>query len=135
MIEKKQQLLCTFTSATNLALTLDYIKTYYKVSKDKFFLYREGTPSANLSCLVIYNIEENLRTGGLAKNTILIHRKKHFNSFYTINGLNTLIQTINNGVLDKTYQVDWSLYTDKLITSADNQLRIIDIFFEKIIYG
>lgn len=135
MIEKKQQLLCTFTSATNLALTLDYIKTYYKVSKDKFFLYREDTPSANLSCLVIYNIEENLRTGGLAKNTILIHRKKHFNSFYTINGLNTLIQTINNGVLDKTYQVDWSLYTDKLITSADNQLRIIDIFFEKIIYG
>jgi len=135
MIEKKQQLLCTFTSATNLTLTLDYIQTYYKVSRDKFFLYKENTESSALPSMLVYNIEENLRPGGLAKNTILVHRKKFSNSFYTINGLNTLIRSVNNGVMDKTFQIDWNLYTNKLITSAGDELRILDIFFEKIIYG
>ena len=120
-MEKKQQLLCTFTSATNLALTLDYIQTYYKVSKDKFFIYRESLNSSALPSLVIYNIEANLRPGGLAKNTILIHRKKNYNSFYTINGLNTLIETVNNGVLDKTFQIDWSLYSNRTKTKPNKK--------------
>jgi len=39
------------------------------------------------------------------KNTISLHRKKITNTLYTINALNELIKTINNGVLDTKYQV------------------------------
>jgi hypothetical protein len=133
----KQQLLCTFAPTTSLDLIFDYIKTYYQIHNGKVFVYTEvleNVPSSKNNYIIIYNIDKNLREEGLAKNTILVHRKKQSNSFYTINGLNNLIKVINNGVLDKTYQIDWNNYSNKLITGNGDDLKIIDIFFEKIIY-
>jgi hypothetical protein len=46
-------------------------------------------------------------------NTILLHRKKETNSLYTINALNTLIKSLNNGFLDKNYMVDWNQLSDE----------------------
>ena len=121
----KRQLLCTFAVKDSLSLTIDYLKTYFKISNNKIYLYSEADDSNNL--ILVYNIEENLRDG-LAKNTILVHRKKHSNTIYTINALNSLIVRINNGILDKSYQVDWEAYSDQLLIIKDIIDRVVMIF-------
>jgi hypothetical protein len=125
----KRQLLCTFTTVNTLDLTVDYITTYFKISNSRLFTYSTDAPK---SLVLVYNIEDQLR-GGLAKNTILVHRKKDSNTVYTINALNTLIQEVNNGVLDTSFQVEWDLYKDKLLTVKQGELQISDLFFEKVI--
>jgi hypothetical protein len=127
----KRQLLCTFTVNDSLSLTLDYLETYFKISNSKVYLYREEENPSNL--ILVYNIEENLRDG-LAKNTILVHRKKHSNTVYTINALNSLITRVNNGVLDKSYQVNWDNYKDTLLIIKDNDLVLVNLQFSKVIY-
>lgn len=127
----KRQLLCTFAVKDSLSLTIDYLKTYFKISNNKIYLYSEADDSNNL--ILVYNIEENLRDG-LAKNTILVHRKKHSNTIYTINALNSLIVRINNGILDKSYQVDWEAYSDQLLIIKDNELVLLGLDFRKAIY-
>lgn len=131
LITMKRQLLCTFAVKDSLSLTIDYLKTYFKISNNKIYLYSEADDSNNL--ILVYNIEENLRDG-LAKNTILVHRKKHSNTIYTINALNSLIVRINNGILDKSYQVDWEAYSDQLLIIKDNELVLLGLDFRKAIY-
>lgn len=127
----KRQLLCTFANHDSLSLTLDYIATYFKISNNKVYLYCEQEDSNSL--VLVYNIEENLRDG-LAKNTILVHRKKNSNTIYTINALNSLITRLNNGVLDKSYQIDWDGYANKLMIIKDNDLVLVGLDFKKVIY-
>lgn len=131
LITMKRQLLCTFAVKDSLSLTIDYLNTYFKISNNKIYLYSE-TDNPN-SLILVYNIEENLRDG-LAKNTILVHRKKHSNTIYTINALNSLIVRINNGILDKSYQVDWEAYSDQLLIIKDNELVLLGLDFRKAIY-
>jgi hypothetical protein len=49
------------------------------------------------------------------KDTISINRRKESNTFYSINALNSLICTLNNGILDKSFTVDWQNYVDILL--------------------
>lgn len=127
----KRQLLCTFAVRDSLSLTIDYLNTYFKISNNKIYLYSETDDSNSL--ILVYNIEENLREG-LAKNTILVHRKKQSNTIYTINALNSLIVRINNGILDKSYQVDWEAYSNQLLIIKDNELVLLGLDFRKAIY-
>ena len=62
------------------------------------------------------------------QDTITINRKKDTETLYSINALNALIREENNGVLDKTYKVDWNQYTNKLLlTDRDGSFRLISI--------
>lgn len=125
----KKLLLCTFTTRNTLDLTLDYLQTYFHIGENKIYQYNNGKYD---NLILIYNIEEQLREG-LARNTILVHRKKDTNSVYTINALNTLIKEVNNGVLNTDFQVDWNLYVNKLLTIKQDELQVTDLFFEKSI--
>lgn len=61
-------------------------------------------------------------------DTITINRKKESETLYSINALNTLIRELNNGVLDKSFRVDWTQYQNKLMLSDRSGLfRLIDI--------
>jgi activator of HSP90 ATPase len=60
----------------------------------------------------VYNINNNANK---AKNTILINKKAESNTLYSINALNSIIQELNNGILDKRYIIDWSQYKDNLL--------------------
>ena len=133
---KKQQLLCTFVTPGTLNLTLVYIQTYYKITNGKIFVYKESEKSNYIgpNTLLVYNIDDTLKDNNLARNTILIHRKKQYNSFYTINALNCLITAINNGVLDKNYPIQWENYTNVLLTVVESNLKTTPIFFQKILY-
>ena len=60
-------------------------------------------------------------------NTISIHRKKQFNTLYSLNALNILIKEENGGIWDKTYQVNWQLFENSLIITGDVSIRVIPI--------
>lgn len=127
----KRQLLCTFAVSDSLSLTKDYISTYFKINNNRIFLYSDIEYRDNY--ILVYNIEKNLREG-LAKNTILVHRKKESNTIYTINALNMLIMQINNGILDKSFKIDWENYTDKLLLVKGDDLNISTLKYEKTLY-
>lgn len=120
----KPQLLCTFLQLDSLIITVGHIYDTYglsNVANVKCYMYEE-TPN-NGVC--VYNV---LLKDRLLKDTILINRKKESNTLYSINALNSLIITLNNGFLDKNYRVDWSMYQDTLLLSGgDTGCRFIKI--------
>lgn len=120
----KPQLLCTFTTLQELPSCIAKIhKTYQvdSVSNMKCYQYVESTN--NVIC--VYNTSTNT---GRMSDTITINRKKETETLYSINALNTLICELNNGVLDKSFRVDWSQYKNKLMLSDRNGLfRLIEI--------
>jgi hypothetical protein len=120
----RPQLLCTFTYIDRLPHCLGEIyKTYSVESVSNVKCYSYVEEENNVVC--IYNVESSTKR---MKDTISINRKKESNTFYSINALNALIRTLNNGVLDKTYRVDWSHYQDMLLLSdSEYNCRAIKI--------
>jgi len=120
----KMQLLCTFTTLSELPTSIARIyKTYQidNVSNLKCYQYVE-TPN---SVVCVYN---TLSATSRMSDTITINRKKETETLYSINALNTLICELNNGVLDKSFRIDWSQYKNKLMLSdRNNSFRLIKI--------
>jgi hypothetical protein len=56
-------------------------------------------------------------------NTILVHRKKETNTMYTVNALNVIIREANNGVLDKSFIINWNAYRNSILLTSDDSLR------------
>jgi hypothetical protein len=124
----KTQLLCTFAHRSDINIVSEYIQHNYDIPERRIFVFSNAEVSDNLYCT--YNANETARRG---QNTISIHRKKETNTLYTVNALNEVIRTVNNGVLDKSYQLDWSVYQNSFILTDDTGYRVIDlIFFKRI---
>jgi len=68
----------------------------------------------NVIC--VYNVSFDEKR---LKDTISINRKKQTNTLYSINALNSLIKVLNNGILDKTFVINWENYADTILL-ADN---------------
>ena len=66
-------------------------------------------------------------------NTILLHRKKESNTLYTINALNALIKSLNNGILDTNYRITWLDYKNSILLIQNNDLNVIQTKIYKII--
>jgi hypothetical protein len=66
-------------------------------------------------------------------NTILLHRKKESNTLYTINALNALIKSLNNGILDTNFRITWLDYKNSILLIQSNDLNIIQTKIHKII--
>ena len=64
----------------------------------------------------------------------MTHRKKETNTLYTINALNRLIESVNNGVLDTSYQVDWENYRNCMLLTGEDGLKRIDTEVSEIIH-
>ena len=124
----KTQLLCTFAHKSDLNIITDYIQTSYEIPEHRIFVFSNAETTDNLYCT--YNALATSRRG---QNTISIHRKKETNTLYTVNALNEVIKSVNNGILDKTYQLDWVKYRNSFILTDDAGFRVINlIFFKKI---
>lgn len=109
----KQQLLCTFTYIDKLTVSISQIYKAYSVddvSSMKIYSYVE-TPN-NVIC--VYGVNTSERR---LKDTISINRKKESNTYYSINALNNLIRVLNNGLVDKSYKIEWSNYQNTLLLS------------------
>lgn len=127
----KTQLLCTFTSKEELRDTLQTIReTYHIVYNYIYVLQNKG----NLEELfVTYNIDTQYQPTYPLRDTILVHRKKDSNTLYTINALNELVKEENNGILDKTFSIDWKKFKNSIIvTNTEGTKKISTRIFEVI---
>ena len=125
------QLLCTFTTKTELQNTLQLIReTYHIVYNYIYVLQNKG----NLDELfVTYNIDTQFKPEKPLDDTILVHRKKQSNTLYTINALNELVKEENGGVLDKTFTIDWDKFKNSIIvTNVEGTKKISTRIFEII---
>ena len=127
----KTQLLCTFTNTKGLSKTADKIIQAYDILYNKLFVLRNESDTRELMCT--YNIDSS---GDVAilPDTISLHRKKQTNTLYTINALNECIKTVNNGVLDTSFQLNWDSYRNSILLTNDSGLRRIDTSVHEVIY-
>jgi len=126
-----RQLLCTFTDSKTYTVTIENIKSFYELIDNRIFVFSNSTAPDNLYCT--YNADAGTQRG---QNTISIHRKKETNTLYTVNALNEVIREVNNGVLDKTYQLDWQRYQNSFILTDEAGYRVINlVFFRKIAWN
>ena len=126
------QLLCTFTDIHNLNITIDLIIECNDIFYNKVYVLSNIDDPKQLMCT--YNIPKTDDFLDGVKNTISLHRKKHSNTLYTINALNTLIRKLNNGVLDKTFSIEWDDYKNCiLLFDSENSIQRINTKLYKII--
>lgn len=119
----KTQLLCTFAHKKDLELIVDYVTKSYTISERRMFVFSDADNRNDL--YVTFNIEAVAYSK--TPNTISIHRKKETNTLYTVNALNTIIRGANNGLLDKSFAVDWTLYRNSLLLTTEEALRKIQL--------
>lgn len=117
------QLLCTFTDRKSVYHDLENIKNNYTLVYNYIYVLQN---TSNLDELYItYNIDASFNNHKPLRNTILVHRKKHTNTLYTINTLNQLIKEENNGVLDKSFEIDWEKFRNTIIVTNKQGTRQI----------
>ena len=128
----RTQLLCTFTRLSRLNETLDVIIECNDILYDKIYIFQNMDDTTQLICTYNVNQEDEIDFNSV-NNTISLHRKKITNTLYTINALNELIKTINNGVLDTNYQIEWDTYKNMILISNKEGLQKIPTRIFKII--
>ena len=129
-LDMNNKLFCTFSSKDQLEERLAEIIAEYKILYNKIFVL--SSPESD-EYLCTYNIEPENKQVRILPNTILLHRKKESNTLYTINALNILIKSINNGVLDPTFPIPWKEYQNSVLLTQDSQLRKLNTLIHKIV--
>jgi hypothetical protein len=124
------KLFCTFTTPDTLDEIVATINRKYSILFNKVFIL-ESPQSDELICT--YNIDSGNMVHSPMANTILLHRKKESNSLYTINALNILIRSLNNGILDTRYVVPWQEYKNCILLTNGPDLRKLDTAIHKIV--
>ncbi len=126
----KNILLCTFVKGYSINSTIDNLIDEYGdiFDNNKIFLF--ATNEKN-NYILSYNLitDQSIQ---FYKNTVLVHRKKETNTMYTINAINELIKNLNNGILDKTYKIEWELYKNSLLVSNNGVFKVIHTELKKI---
>ena len=116
------RIFCTFSKENELDEVLERIEGKYEILYNKIFvLYSKS----NDEYMCTYNVEIG-NTSTFVENTVLVHRKKQSNTLYTINGLNSLIETLNNGVRSTAYEVNWNDYQNCILLTKGNELKRIN---------
>ena len=125
------RLYCTFVEINEVKEISEKIRSSYKVLFDKIFVL-ESLDGDKI--MLTYNVDLGNSNNEFAiGNTILVHRKKQTNTLYTINALNELIKSLNNGVLDKSYSVNWNDYKNCILLVQADGYKKIDTKIKEII--
>jgi len=129
--ELANKLFATFSKKEDIEKTIEVITARYSILFNKIFIL-ESKDSDEFICT--YNIDPgNMSTTTVLPNTILLYRKKESNTLYTINALNTLIKTLNNGYADPNYKVEWTDYKNTILLTNGPDLRKLETTIYKII--
>ena len=126
----KNKLFCTFSPKDKLDVTLETIIGEYTIMYNKIFVL-ESEDSDEYLCT--YNIEVQDTTTRVLPNTILLHRKKETNTLYTINSLNLLIKSLNEGILDTSFRIEWQNYRNTVLLTQGDDLRKLSTKIHKIV--
>lgn len=125
----KLNLLCTFVHRNDLSIAINWIEQFYEINNDSIFVFKNVQKPYQMYCT--FNVIGKYE---LKENTILIHRKTETNTLYTINALNNVIRSINNGVLDTRMEIPWNNYINSLILTTNGEIVKYNIDLEKVIY-
>jgi hypothetical protein len=123
------KLFCTFTSLDGVDGLVKDLSSQYSIMYNKMFvLYIKS----NNEYVVTYNVDQG-NVQDIPSNTILVHRKKETNTLYTINALNELIKSLNGGVVDTKFPINWQHYRNCILLTQHNELKQLNTKIHKII--
>lgn len=123
------QLVCVFSVKENLDYTTNIIESTYLVLFKKIFIL--GIEDSN-EFVCSFNIDKEMQRKQLP-NAMLVHRKRETNTIYTINSLNALIRHQNNGILDKSFKIDWANYSNGILLLSNNEIKFLRTYLYQII--
>ena len=123
------KLYCTFLQDEGVDEVVDRILEEHDILFNKIFVLASLDDD---KVMLTYNIDGPVYDLQL-ENTILVHRKKQTNTLYTINALNEVIKYLNDGILDTTYQVDWSKFRNSLLLTRPGGFKKIRTRLKTII--
>ena len=125
------KLYCTFTTLDAYEEVANTIQTSYVILFNKLFVL-ESLDGEKI--MLTYNVDMgNTSRDSILDNTILVHRKKQTNTLYTINALNELIKSLNSGVLDKRFPIEWDNYKNCILLIQTEGFNKIDTKIREII--
>ena len=128
-IDVNNKLFCTFVDEEFIDERVNEISRSYNIMYNKMFvLFIKSTGEY----VITYNVDQG-NVSGIPENTILVHRKKDTNTLYTINALNTLIKSLNGGVVDPKFKIDWQHYRNCILLTQQNDLRQLNTKVHNII--
>ena len=119
-----KQLLCTFSNSSQYTDALKEIPRQYTLIDNKIFIFANENNLREL--YLTFNVEKREQINRY-KGTISIHRKKQTNTLYTLNAMNKLIADENNGVFDKSFQLNWDLYKNSIILTNEIGVKIVSL--------
>ena len=123
------KLYCTFLQDEGVNEVVERILEEHDILFNKIFVL---VALDDDKTMLTYNIDGPVYNLQLP-NTILVHRKKQTNTLYTINALNEVIRYLNHGVLDTTYQVDWSKFKNCLLLTRPGGFKKVRTRLKRII--
>ena len=125
------RLYCTFTTLDDYKEVANNIQSSYVILFNKLFVL-ESLDGEKI--MITYNVDmNNSSADSMIDNTILVHRKKQTNTLYTINALNELIKSLNNGIIDKSFAVNWNDYRNCILLIQTEGFNRIDTKIKEII--
>ena len=128
----KSQLLCTFTTKSDIESTVASISSSYTIMFNKIYVLQNEDKINELICT--YNVDtQNGVDYNAVSGTISLHRKKHSNTLYTINALNECVKNLNNGVMDNNFVIPWENFKNMLMVTNSDGLNKINTRIYKII--
>ena len=127
--DMSNKLFCTFSTEEGLDDVLNNIQERYKIIYNKIFVLYSKSQN---EYMCTYNVDFG-NVSNFIENTILVHRKKETNTLYTINALNTLIKSLNEGQLDTSYRINWTDFRNCILLTKGPELKRINTKLYKII--
>jgi len=129
IIDLDNKLLCTFVDQENLDALISDITNSHSIKYNKIFvLHVKSTGEYALT----YNIDQ-ANISHIPAGTILVHRNKATNTLYTINALNELIKSLNGGIVDTSYRVEWQHYKNCILLTQEGQFKQLNTKIFRII--
>ena len=127
--ELNNKLFLTFATFGEINTVVSALSSRYSIMHNKMFVLHV---KSNDEYVITYNVD-NGNVTDIPDNTILVHRKKETNTLYTINALNELIKSLNGGVVDTKFPINWQHYKNCILLTQHNELKQLNTKIHKII--
>lgn len=115
------KLFCTFVPLNEVDSFIKEITSEYTILYNKIFILHI---KSNDEYVCTYNVDQP-NINNIPENTILVHRKKETNTLYTINALNELIKSLNEGIVDTAFRINWQHYKNTILLTQQGDLKLL----------
>jgi hypothetical protein len=117
----QNKLFCTFVPLNEVDSFVKEITSEYTILYNKIFILHI---KSNDEYVCTYNVDQP-NINNIPENTILVHRKKETNTLYTINALNELIKSLNEGIVDTAFRINWQHYKNTILLTQQGDLKLL----------